>query len=86
MKSERDVTKAHWYLYIKVRMLHRNISLNYIVVTKAAMANGFKGMLIDLDLGKIPGSEESGAPHRTGTVPFMTVEVLIQVEQKRRTL
>ncbi|TPX23174.1 hypothetical protein DIZ76_012499 [Coccidioides immitis] len=35
------------------------------------------GMLIDLDLAKEVGSGQSGAQHQTGTMEFMTIEVLL---------
>lgn len=39
-------------------------------------ADGFKGMLIDLDLAQVKDSRPSGARHQTGTMQFMAVEVL----------
>ncbi|KAK7416064.1 hypothetical protein QQZ08_012146 [Neonectria magnoliae] len=40
------------------------------------LADGCKGMLIDLDLAKVRDSGPSGARHQTGTMQFMAVEVL----------
>ena len=40
------------------------------------MADGFKGMLIDLNLVKVRDSGPSRARHQIGTMQFMAVEVL----------
>ena len=84
LESVRDAIQAHRSLYIKGEILHRDISPNNIIITNPAVANGFKGMLIDLDMCKVLGSEESGAPHRTGTVQFMAVDVLRKVDHTYR--
>ena len=39
-------------------------------------ADGFVGMLIDLDLAKILGSKPSGARHKTGTMQFIAIKML----------
>ncbi|KKF96707.1 Protein kinase domain protein [Ceratocystis platani] len=76
LESERDAIKAHRSLYVNGKILHRDISPANIIITNPETANGFKGMFIDLDLAKVRDSEPSGARHRTGTMQFMTVEVL----------
>ncbi|KKF92127.1 Protein kinase domain protein [Ceratocystis platani] len=76
LESERDAIKAHRSLYVTGKILHRDISPNSIIITNPETANGFKGMLTNLDLAKILDSEPSGARHRTGTIQFMAVEVL----------
>ncbi|KAL2884582.1 Protein kinase domain protein [Ceratocystis lukuohia] len=76
LESERDAIKAHRSLYVTGKILHRDISPNNIIITNPETANGFKGMLIDLDLAKVLDSEPSGARHRTGTMQFMAIEVL----------
>ncbi|KAL2889624.1 Protein kinase domain protein [Ceratocystis lukuohia] len=76
LESERDAIKAHRSLYVNGKILHRDISPANIIITHPETANGFKGMLIDLDLAKVRDSEPSGARHQTGTMQFMTVEVL----------
>ncbi|KAL2885823.1 Protein kinase domain protein [Ceratocystis lukuohia] len=76
LESERDAIKAHRSLYVTGKILHRNISPNNIIITNPETANGFKGMLIDLDLAKVLDSEPSGARYRTGTMQFMAIEVL----------
>ncbi|KAL2890694.1 serine/threonine-protein kinase Sgk2 [Ceratocystis lukuohia] len=76
LESERDAIKAHRSLYVTGKILHRDISPNNIIITNPETANGFKGMLIDLDLAKVLDSEPSGARHRTGTMQFIAIEVL----------
>ncbi|KAK3331428.1 serine/threonine-protein kinase Sgk2 [Apodospora peruviana] len=84
LESERDAIKAHRSLYIKGKILHRDISSNNIIITNPETANGFKGMLIDLDLAKVRDSGPSGARHRTGTMQFMAVEVLRKTDHTYR--
>lgn len=72
-----DAIKAHQSLLSKGKILHRDISENNIIITDPAKANGFSGMLIDLDLAKEEGTGPSGARHRTGTMEFMAIEVLL---------
>ncbi|KAL6909160.1 hypothetical protein GGI43DRAFT_394714 [Trichoderma evansii] len=76
LESMRDAIKAHQSLYVTGNILHRDISSNNIIITDPVTADGFKGMLIDLDLAKIRDSSPSGARHQTGTMQFMAVEVL----------
>ncbi|OTB10888.1 hypothetical protein K445DRAFT_322656 [Daldinia sp. EC12] len=84
LESLRDAIKAHQSLYIKGKILHRDISSNNIIITKPERANGFKGMLIDLDLAKVRDSGPSGARHRTGTMQFMAIEVLRKTDHTYR--
>jgi serine/threonine protein kinase len=72
----RDAIKAHRSLYLKGDILHRDISENNVIVTDPDETGGFTGVLIDLDLAKVVGSERSEAHHPTGTVQFMAIEVL----------
>ncbi|KAI5779566.1 hypothetical protein EDC01DRAFT_305336 [Geopyxis carbonaria] len=73
----RDAIKCHQSLFEKANILHRDISINNIMISKAPSVDGPKGFLIDLDYAKMVDSEtRSGAPHRTGTVEFMAIEVL----------
>ncbi|KAI8963080.1 hypothetical protein F5Y11DRAFT_320796 [Daldinia sp. FL1419] len=84
LESVRDAIKAHQSLYVKGKILHRDISSNNIIITKPEMANGFKGMLIDLDLAKVRDSGPSGARHQTGTMQFMAIEVLRKTDHTYR--
>ncbi|OTA80657.1 hypothetical protein M434DRAFT_40850, partial [Hypoxylon sp. CO27-5] len=84
LQAIRDAIKAHQSLYKTGRILHRDISSNNIIITKPDTADGFKGMLIDLDLAKVKDTGPSGAQHQTGTVQFMAVEVLRKVDHTYR--
>ncbi|MCJ1251832.1 hypothetical protein MMC30_009070 [Trapelia coarctata] len=80
----RDAIKAHKSLYIQGGILHRDISENNIIITDPKKADGFTGMLIDLDLAKIVGSGRSGARHQTGTMQFIAIGVLRKVAHTYR--
>ncbi|GKU11172.1 unnamed protein product [Fusarium langsethiae] len=84
LTAMRDAIKAHQSLYMVGNILHRDISSNNIIITKPEAADGFKGMLIDLDLAKERDSGPSGARHQTGTMQFMAVEVLRRVDHTYR--
>lgn len=68
----RDAIRAHRSLLLDGEILHRDISVNNIILTDC----DFRGMLIDVELGKVTGSSQSGARHQTGTVQFMAIGVL----------
>ncbi|OAA62914.1 serine/threonine-protein kinase Sgk2 [Cordyceps fumosorosea ARSEF 2679] len=76
LEALHDAIRAHRSLYLKGGILHRDISSNNIIIPSPGKADGFKGMLIDLDLAKKRDSGPSGARHRTGTMQFMAIEVL----------
>ncbi|KAH8707831.1 hypothetical protein BB8028_0002g05710 [Beauveria bassiana] len=84
LEALRDAIRAHRSLYLKGRILHRDISSNNIIITSPEQDDGFKGMLIDLDLAKERDSGPSGARHQTGTVQFMAIEVLRGVDHTYR--
>ncbi|KAK1252733.1 hypothetical protein MKX08_003920 [Trichoderma sp. CBMAI-0020] len=84
LESMRDAIKAHQSLYTTGNILHRDISSNNIIITDPEVADGFKGMLIDLDLAKENNSGPSGARHQTGTMQFMAIEVLCTVDHTYR--
>ncbi|KAI0431092.1 serine/threonine-protein kinase Sgk2 [Xylaria sp. FL1042] len=84
LESMRDGIKAHQSLYVTGNILHRDISSNNIIITEPETADGFKGMLIDLDLAKVRDSGPSGARHQTGTMQFMAVEVLRKADHTYR--
>ncbi len=79
-----DAIRAHRSLYLKGGILHRDISSNNIIITSPEKADGFRGMLIDLDLTKERDSGPSGVRHRTGTMQFMAIEVLRGVDHTYR--
>lgn len=80
----RDAIKAHRSLYLDGNILHRDISENNIIITNPEKAGGHSGMLIDLDLAKEVGSGRSGARHQTGTMEFMAIEVLLNIDHTYR--
>ncbi|EEQ89759.2 hypothetical protein RJZ56_001748 [Blastomyces dermatitidis] len=72
----RDAIKAHRSLYLDGKILHRDISENNIIITNPDKADGYHGMLIDLDLAKERDKGRTGARQQTGTMEFMAIEVL----------
>ncbi|KAG5964263.1 hypothetical protein E4U56_002339 [Claviceps arundinis] len=84
LECERDAIRAHRSLYLKGKILHRDISPHNIIITRPATADGFKGMLIDLDMACTRGSDQDGASHAVGTLPFMAVEVLLKINHTYR--
>ncbi|CAH0023440.1 unnamed protein product [Clonostachys rhizophaga] len=84
LESLLDAIKVHRSLFTDGKILHRDISENSIIITDPAKADGFRGMLIDLDLAEEVGKGLSGAQHRTGTVEFMAIEVLLGISHTYR--
>ncbi|KAL8647621.1 MAG: hypothetical protein Q9210_005451 [Variospora velana] len=84
LEALRDAIKAHRSLYTEGKILHRDISENNIIITDPKEADGFTGMLIDVDLAKEIGSGRSGARHQTGTMEFMAIQVLQRVAHTYR--
>ncbi|KAG6147517.1 hypothetical protein E4U37_007957 [Claviceps purpurea] len=84
LECERDAIRAHRSLYLEGKVLHRDISPHNIIITRPAMADGFKGMLIDLDMACTRGSDQDGASHAVGTLPYMAVEVLLKIDHTYR--
>ncbi|EEH40544.2 hypothetical protein PAAG_08997 [Paracoccidioides lutzii Pb01] len=80
----RDAIKAHRFLSLDGNILHRDISENNIIITDPEKADGLSGMLIDLDLAKEVGSGRSGARHQTGTMEFLAIEVLLNIDHTYR--
>ncbi|KAH7629789.1 hypothetical protein B0T09DRAFT_399404 [Sordaria sp. MPI-SDFR-AT-0083] len=80
LESMRDAIKAHQSLFVTGNILHRDISPNNIIITDPETADGFKGMLIDLDMAKAQNSGPSGARQITGTIQFMAIEVLRNID------
>ncbi|THU76486.1 hypothetical protein K435DRAFT_771032 [Dendrothele bispora CBS 962.96] len=70
-----DVLQAHRWLYDHCQILHRDISMNNIMVRK--VDGKIFGVLNDLDLASRATKEMSAtSKHRTGTRPFMAYELL----------
>lgn len=64
----------------KAGILHRDISTNNIIITNPKAADGFHGILIDLDHACDINESEDGQVERTGTLQFMAVDVLNRSE------
>lgn len=85
LEALRDAIKAHRSLYKDGKILHRDISeYNIIITDPKKQADGFSGMLIDMDLAKEIGSGRSGARHQTGTMEFMAIQVLQRIAHTYR--
>ncbi|KAG6205512.1 hypothetical protein E4U34_008423 [Claviceps purpurea] len=84
LECERDAIRAHRSLYLEGKILHRDISPHNIIITRPVTANGFKGMLIDLDMACTRGSDQDGALHAVGTLPFMAAQVLLKIDHTYR--
>ena len=57
-------------------ILHRDISINNVMMTRNPMTDELKGFLIDLDLAQYLNEPPSRAPYRTGTLQFMAIDIL----------
>jgi hypothetical protein len=67
----RDAITGHQHMYTVHRILHRDVSVNNIIITAST------GVLIDFDLAiDTTRDGSSGATHRTGTFDFMARGVL----------
>lgn len=64
-------------MFEKANILHRDISINNIMISKNPADGKPRGFLIDLDMAvRVNTYKPSGAPHRTGTMAFIAVQVL----------
>ncbi|KAL1952767.1 hypothetical protein VTO42DRAFT_4273 [Malbranchea cinnamomea] len=83
LEALRDAIKAHKSLYMDGKILHRDISENNIIITDPKKT-GFAGMLIDMDFARELSRGRSGARCRTGTLEFMAIEVLLNIDHTYR--
>ena len=76
----RNAIKTHRSLFENAGILHCDVSINNIMRSRPDTFPSLKGFLIDLDyaqqLESNPSLEQS--PCRTGTAPFIAVEILLQ--------
>ncbi|OJD12951.1 hypothetical protein ACJ73_09269, partial [Blastomyces percursus] len=84
LKALCDAIKAHRSLYLDASILHRDISEHNIIITDPDKAGGYSGMLINLDLAKEVGIGRSGARRQAGTMEFMAIEVLLNIDHTYR--
>ncbi|KAI5799245.1 hypothetical protein DFH27DRAFT_88565 [Peziza echinospora] len=77
----RDAIICHQSLLENAGILHRDVSINNVMINKNPMEGKPKGFLIDLDLAKdINRTENTGNQHKTGTLEFMAIGVLVGLE------
>ncbi|KAI9759108.1 MAG: hypothetical protein M1840_003515 [Geoglossum simile] len=71
-----DKPTAHATLYFQKRCTHRDISTGNILMNHTDDTTS--GLLIDLDFARHNFSQarRSGAPNKTGTLPFMAISIL----------
>jgi hypothetical protein len=72
----RDAVKGHRHMYLSHDILHRDVSVNNIVILPIAPSAPVltTGILIDFDLAIC--TTRDSASHRTGTFDFMAGEIL----------
>ncbi|KAF9053319.1 hypothetical protein BJ165DRAFT_1318702, partial [Panaeolus papilionaceus] len=82
MQFLRAFRDRHMQLW-EIGILHRDISLNNVLLGKDGASNGNRGMLIDLDLGLFIETVTShyGIDSRTGTYAFQSYMVLSNTEE-----
>ncbi|KAJ7625017.1 hypothetical protein DFH06DRAFT_1008349 [Mycena polygramma] len=102
-----DVVTAHRCLYEEANILHRDVSINNILLvpspqlpttsssTRAGSSPSTfpaglpapgprRGLLIDVDYALVLNEGKRGPPatgHRTGTLPFMAIDILLKGEE-----
>ncbi|KAJ7162269.1 hypothetical protein C8R46DRAFT_1222402 [Mycena filopes] len=70
------IFKCYRWLYENIDLMHRDISLNNLMVRK--VGNKFYGVLNDFDLAVIKSDLPlSTSNHRTGTAPYMALDLFI---------
>lgn len=84
LEALRDAIRAHQSLFGVGQILHRDISSNNIIITEPGNQDGFKGMLIDLDLAKGKNSVSSESRQQTGTMQFLALGVLREEDHTYR--
>ncbi|SZF04641.1 unnamed protein product [Blumeria hordei] len=73
-----DAIKAHWSLVMDAKILHRDISVNNILLTGNKKTDKLGGVLIDLDLATLmsDGNFQEKAQVMTGTMQFIALDIL----------
>ncbi|VCU39396.1 Bgt-51865 [Blumeria graminis f. sp. tritici] len=74
----RDAIKAHRSLFTDAKILHRDISVNNILLKICDDPKDYGGILIDLDLATLfkDGKAQGKLEAMTGIMQFMTLEIL----------
>ena len=80
LQAFRDAIEEHRELFLGRKILHRDVSLNNIILTDRKQNSGRLGMLIDLDLAVLVGedgkNETSEERNMTGTLEYMAIQIL----------
>ncbi|KAG5638901.1 hypothetical protein H0H81_008961 [Sphagnurus paluster] len=75
-----DCVECHYHAYMAGRILHRDVSENNLMF-KDAQDGTVKGVVNDWDMAGHVGSDDevplSTSKHRTGTIPFMARDLLV---------
>ncbi|KAL1664074.1 hypothetical protein GGF50DRAFT_55590 [Schizophyllum commune] len=73
----RDAIQGHWNLW-KIYILHRDVSIQNILLGRPGAEDGWRGVLIDLDMAICLYRQTSDAnvDFRTGTRAYQSVQVL----------
>ncbi|KAF8447107.1 hypothetical protein BGX38DRAFT_1049093, partial [Terfezia claveryi] len=74
---------GHASLFFQGGILHRDISPNNIIVIDDSLPQLTSGCLIDLDYAIEASAQPSGALDRTGTYPFIAIQILLGQERHR---
>ncbi|KAJ2513200.1 hypothetical protein GGI11_004484 [Coemansia sp. RSA 2049] len=85
-----DAMECHNAILTKCRLLHRDISVNNILVVREfkerSVRRPVRGLLIDFDHAISIDKESSGYATRSGTLPFMSIHNLMGHDSKRTAL
>ncbi|CAD6500914.1 BgTH12-06618 [Blumeria graminis f. sp. triticale] len=78
LQGIRDAILAHQSLFKEARILHRDVSINNIILTDPAVNNGRYGLLIDLDLAISLNdvNSEQNRQTMTGTMEYIALGIL----------
>ncbi|KAJ2807912.1 hypothetical protein H4R21_000288 [Coemansia helicoidea] len=80
-----DAMEAHTEIVRRCRILHRDISINNILVHRTDGVVG--GMLIDFDNAiRVDSNHTAARPDMTGTLPYMSISNLMANDVKRTAL
>ncbi|SZF02675.1 unnamed protein product [Blumeria hordei] len=78
LQGLRDAILAHRSLFMDARILHRDVSINNIILTDPAVNDGLYGLLIDLDLAISLDDVKSNENRQTmtGTMEYIALGIL----------
>ena len=86
LRCFRDAIRGHFSLLKDAKILHRDISINNIMIACQSEIDYHYGFLIDLDLAiRLSGDNVAacGAPERTGTYEFLSINALLRTDDKK---